>query len=517
MSYRREAGASGEFWGSVLLAGAGRDQGDLMPPFVALIIWAALLVGLLIYDPAREPGTSICLWVPVIWMFIVASRLPSQWLGADIGQSASAQALVEGNPLDRSIDLIFILLAICILTSRSFKWSSFFSRNLALTAFLAFALISTGWSDFPFVAFKRWFRDLGGFFIILVALSDPRPDAAVRTVLRRLSYLLIPLSIVLDKYFPTISKSYDPWTGNVIVSGVTTGKNLLGVIGLIGGLFFFWDSVTRWHEWRRARTKRILLINVAFIVMSLSLLQNARSTTAWVCFGLGCLVIAAAHRRFLRRRPAILKTSIPVFFVLYLILAFGFGMNGSMAQAVGKDPTFTDRTKIWTLLLSMHTNPIVGAGYESFWLGPRLEWFRQNSGLGDINEAHNGYLEVYLQLGLVGLSLLILFLITCYRNICRKLVPFSSLASLGLAIWIVMLFYCMTEAGFRAGLMWSLFLLMGVSLPRRVVNRIEDASGSRRRHIWPDVSEHNHEVTVVRSNMACLGRVDGNCLTDEGT
>ena len=91
--------------------------------------------------------------------------------------------------------------------SRSFNWGSFFSRNLALMAFLSFALVSVCWSDFPFVALKRWFRDLGSYLVILVVLSDPRPLEAVRTVLRRLSYLLIPLSILLNKYYSPIEQT----------------------------------------------------------------------------------------------------------------------------------------------------------------------------------------------------------------------------------------------------------------------------------------------------------------------
>ena len=99
--------------------------------------------------------------------------------------------------MDRTIYSALILLAIGILMSRSFKWGSFFSRNLALMAFLSFALLSVFWSDFPFVAFKRWFRDFGNYLVILVVLSDPRPLEAVRTLLRRFCYLLIPLSVLL--------------------------------------------------------------------------------------------------------------------------------------------------------------------------------------------------------------------------------------------------------------------------------------------------------------------------------
>ena len=111
-----------------------------MPPSLALLLWLIFLLALLRFDPAKDPETSLALWVPVIWMFILGTRLPSQWLGGQVGQVA--QALEEGNPLDRSYLFVLILLAIGILMSRSFKWGDFFARNIALMAFLSFALVS---------------------------------------------------------------------------------------------------------------------------------------------------------------------------------------------------------------------------------------------------------------------------------------------------------------------------------------------------------------------------------------
>jgi len=428
---------------------------------------------LLCFDPAKDPDTSVALWVPVIWMFIQGSRLPSQWLGGQMAQSA--QALEEGNPVDRTIYFALMLLAIGILISRSFNWSDFFGRNLALMTFLSFALLSVMWSDFPFVAFKRWFRDLGNYLVILVALSDPQPLEAVRTVLRRLCYLLIPLSILLIKYYPEIGKGYD-WSGNAMYVGPTTGKNLLGVVALLSGLFFFWDMVTRWSDRKERRTRRIIQVNFAFLAMTIWVLNLANSATSRVCLLLGCLVIAAAHSNVFRRRPALLKVLIPAGFCLYVILALGFGMNGDLAGAVGKDPTLTDRTQIWAFLLSMHTNPLLGTGYESFWMGPRLQWFWQMSGQGHINEAHNGYLEIYLNLGIIGLSLLGLFVMASYRTICRRLTPFSSLASLSLALWITFLFYNVTEAGFRSGLMWLTFLLVAIAVPELAGDQVHSVT-----------------------------------------
>jgi O-antigen ligase len=438
-----------------------------MPPSLALLLWLVLLLLLLCFDPAKTPKTSAALWVPVIWLFIDMSRLPSQWLGVEGGEEA-AQAFEEGNPLDRIIYSALIVLAVGILMRRSFKWGNFFGQNVALTAFLSFALLSVLWSDFPFITFKRWFRDLGNYLVILVPLSDPRPLEAVRAVLRRLCYVLIPLSVLLIRYYQKLSIHYSYWTGVPEYVGASTSKNTLGVLCLLSGLFFFWDTVTRWSDRKERRTKRIILVNVGFIIMSLWLLHMSNSATSRTCLMLGCLVIAAAHSKTVKRRPGVLTVGIPVGVCVYLVLSFVFGIdiNAEIAQALGRDPTLTGRTNIWSAVLSTHTNPLLGTGYESFWLGPRL--LRVWALAGGVNEAHNGYLEVYLNLGIVGLLLLAGFLISSYRTICRGLRAFSSQASLPLALWTILLFYNVTESAFGGGFWFS--ILLGVTA---VLGRID--------------------------------------------
>jgi exopolysaccharide production protein ExoQ len=432
-----------------------------MPSSLALFLWFILLVALLRFDPARDSKISLALWVPVIWMFILGSRLPSQWIGERV--ASAAEAYQEGNPLDRTVSLILISLAIGILVSRSIRWADFFGRNWALMAFLFYAFVSVFWSDFPFVAFKRWFRDLGNYLVILVVLSDPRPIEAIRTLFRRLCYLLIPLSILLIKYYPEMARQYDEWTGTGTFSGAATSKNTLGVGCLISGLFFFWDIVSRWPERRKRRTKQIILVNAAFFAMTLWVLNLSNSATSRVCLILGCLVIATAHSRWSQRHPNFLKVLVPASFCLYLIFSLSFNVTGQLAGAVGRDPTLTDRTKIWAMLLKMHTNPLLGTGYESFWLGPRLDWIWSQS-LGHINEAHNGYLEVYLNLGLIGLCLLCIFIITSYLTISMRLRKNLTFGSFGMAMWATMLFHSVTEADFRGGLLWLAFLLSAIAV-----------------------------------------------------
>jgi len=435
-----------------------------MSPSLALLLWLILLLGLLYFDPARDRLTSVALWVPVTWLFIVGSRLPSQWLGIQVGQAA--QALEEGSPVDSAIYSALILLAIGILMSRCFEWRIFFSRNLALVAFLSFALLSICWSDFPLVTFKRWFRDLGNYLVILVALSDPRPLEAVRTLLRRFCYVLIPLSVLLVKYYPEIGRRYDVWTGVAEYTGATMSKNMLGVLCLTSGIFFFWDVVTRWPERRTRRTKRIILVDVVFIAMTLYLLNMSSSATSSLCLVLGCLVIVATSSKMVKRHPTLLTVLIPIGICLNLVLVFGVGMdiNAELAGAVGRDPTLTGRTVIWSAILSTHTNPLFGAGYETFWLGPRLQQVWRQTGSG-INEAHNGYLEVYLNLGIFGAVILAGFLISSYRSICRRLETFPALGSLSLSLWTILPFYNVTEAAFKGQLIFVTFLLGAIIVP----------------------------------------------------
>lgn len=443
------------------------DRGglDAMPPTIALVVWLVLLLVLFHFDPAKDPETSLALWVPVIWIFFLSTRLPSQWWGGSVGMAA--QVLEDGNSIDRSIDLLLIVLAIATLTSRTFNWGQFFARNIALIAFLSFALLSVVWSDFHFVAFKRWIRDLGNYLVILVALSDPHPLEAVRTLLRRVSYLIIPLSVLLIKYFPALGKQFGFWSGAAQFVGATTSKNMLGVVCLISGVFFFWDTVARWANRKEKNTKRIIYVNFVFIGMTLWLLNLSNSATSKVCLAIGCLIIVMVHSNWGQRHPVFLKVLVPSIFVTYLVLAYGFGINGSLASQIGRDPTLTDRTALWKMVLGMHTNPLLGTGYESFWLGPRLKyiWFA----FGAVNESHNGYLEIYLNLGIIGVALLVWLLLSSYRKISKKLSPFSNLASLNLALWTITLFYNMTEAAFKGQLVWLAFLLAAIAIPQRTV------------------------------------------------
>jgi len=115
-------------------------------------------------------------------------------------------------------------------------------------------------------------------------------------------------------------------------------------------------------------------------------------------------------------------------------------------------------------------------------------WARLNG--DNVLEAHNGYLQTYLDLGLVGLFLLCTFLVTTYRKICRRLTPLTPFGSLSLAFWTVLLFYNVTEAAFGPGLLFVTFLMGSLTLAQPAPNQAGalSAAGSRRGRAATDVS-----------------------------
>jgi O-antigen ligase len=143
-----------------------------------------------------------------------------------------------------------------------------------------------------------------------------------------------------------------------------------------------------------------------------------------------------------------------------------FDLNAIVVQALGRKPDLTGRTDIWKTVIPMARNPIIGAGFESFWNASHatLKQFSGAEGLmyRDLNSAHNGYIEVYLELGWIGLCLIALILISGYRHagIAFRYDPES--AGLILAYMVAVAMYSLTEAGFRLRTPTWIFLILAV-------------------------------------------------------
>ena len=433
-----------------------------MPPYIAFWACTLFVIFLLYQDRSRNPNISASLWIPLTWLLIVASRLPSQWMGASGWQR---DAYVDGNPLDRAIYLTLLLAGVSVLVSRSTRWVELIKQNLALTLLALLGLCSVLWSDFPFVAFKRWIRDLGAYLMLVVVLSEARPLEAVGTLFRRLCYILIPYSVLLIRYYAYFGRSYSHWTGDVSYTGVTNNKNSLGILCLVSGLIFFWDILKRWSNRSDRETRLILVLDLVMCLMTLYLLWLARSSTSSLCLFIGVVIMCMSRIPTMVANPARIRRLVIGIAGLYLATDWIFDFKRLVTGMLGRDATFTGRIQLWEYLINNSENWLLGAGYESFWLGPRLARIWSVFTFGP-NQAHNGYIELYLNLGMVGVCALVLVLFASYRKISRAMDASEDLAFLSFSLWTALLLYNITEAAFKVHLLWLAFLLGAITVPK---------------------------------------------------
>jgi exopolysaccharide production protein ExoQ len=326
--------------------------------------------------------------------------------------------------------------------------------------------VSVAWSDYPYVSFKRWVRDLNPYAMAIVVLSDPSPLTAISAVIRRVSYVLVTVSLVLIKYYPEIGIVYNQFDGRPEYVGVSVGKNSLGVICLVAILFFFWDTLGRWAERKSKAAKLILVANITCIAIAWRLFMFIDSGTSRGCLLVGCVIILVVRSRLARTNPRLVTAGIPAAIIGYLLLDFMFDLSGMIAGLFGRDPTLTGRTETWKVLLQMQTNPLIGLGYGSLWTGDRLASIFRSVGVSFLNETHNGYLEIYLTLGFVGLALCVTFLLASFRRICRQITVSPHYAAFAVSFWVVTLLYNITETAIGGTLVWSVLLFFTIFVPR---------------------------------------------------
>jgi O-antigen ligase len=314
------------------------------------------------------------------------------------------------------------------------------------------------------VAFKRWIKILGHPIMALIVLTEPDPEEALKRLMKRCAYVVVPVSILFIKYYPQLGRKYDPWTGIQMNNGIAIAKNMLGADCLILGFFFFWHFLqTRQTErstWRRNELRLI----AGFSIGIWWLFLQAHSATSLTCLFVAILTVVFVGLRSTNKN--FIGTYMLAALVLLAVAELAFGISGRFSESLGRGSSISGRKELWAGLLELHTNPIFGVGFESFWLGERLERLK---GIFFFipNEAHNGYLEIYLTLGFIGVFLLIGLFVATFWKIRLDLFRNFEWGRYRLGFFAAVVLYNWTEAAFKTlNPIWFVFYIIAIDYRR---------------------------------------------------
>jgi O-antigen ligase len=446
-----------------------------MPPNIALLIGVLFIIFVFVKERGRNAPVSSAIILPLIWYAVAASRPIGVWLTIwGIPLPGGSMDPTEGSVVDRWFLTTLIIIGIYILARRRCDWNKILRENAWLLALFAFMAFSILWSDYPMVSLKRFIKSIGAAIMALIVLTEPKPMEAIGAVLRRCAYFLIPLSIITIRYFRNISISWD-WSG-VAESwmGIATSKNTLGQIAVTSTLIFLWERLRKRHD------KEGRMIDFLYIMMSLYLLKgsdDALSMTSITLFAIGIFVLLSLRSMKLnlnRVKPFCIIICIVISSILFSVITMalnpleGHSLLGTIIQAMERDPTLTGRTEIWSDVFAVASrNPMLGVGFGGFWIGSlvNIPWSEEMT--WTLGQAHNGYVDAYLQLGWAGIFLLTSVIFSVASKIIRSFPIDFEYGRLRMTFFLLILFVNITESTFLRGdhNMWFLFLLVALFVP----------------------------------------------------
>lgn len=220
--------------------------------------------------------------------------------------------------------------------------------------------------------------------------------------LLRLLMLMGVASALLSALFALALPSYGIFAGygGGAWNGICDHKNTLGLsmTWLLTPVFFV-DGQRPAH--------RLLYAMLILLVIGMSQSRGAWMYTAGaICFAGGLHLI---HR--LRRNEAMLLVLIAL--VLFAVLGvIGWRSIDTIAPMMGKSASMSGRTDIYReVWKSILKEPSFGYGYGGFWgVNPEADRIGLAIGWANIGYSESGILELGLQLGFVGIALVLLML-----------------------------------------------------------------------------------------------------------
>lgn len=345
----------------------------------------------------------------------------SGFIGSDPLGGSAMRSTTGGTNLVRQVLLtgIFCGAAPILIIHRRRALNILRFNILPLSAY-AWLMMTALWSLHPPLTFHRVVAELLVLSLLVTAVSVMRSWRMIVYPVAGAAVLIILADMLAVVLAPGLA------IGPLGAMGIHTNKNLAGVITLIavivcGGTFFAHPSGRV-----RAALVPVIVLGFAFLVLTQSKTSVGLAVAIYAVF-------PAFYLLFKRwsAAPAIvpaMAASVVALIVLFVACA-GVSQSDFLEFVFG-DATLTRRTELWAFL---HTNidqrPYLGWGWGAFWdtgsqfnpiNAPPRSWVLPAT---EINTAHNGYIDMWLQSGLVGLSLvvtMILRTIWVYSSLLRQ-------------------------------------------------------------------------------------------------
>ncbi len=299
--------------------------------------------------------------------------------------------------------ITLILMLILLLENRLlYQYITSWLNNLPLIAFLAYATLSLFWTVyFPATLYKLaflYFSSMAGAYIAVRYRLK-----GVISVLSWVGAVFAILSVLVVIFFPFVGMMYreyflGSWTG--ILWHRNHSGNLFAFFSMLFLMRIFVDT-------NSTKTHRIIFF--CLYLLSTLMVIGSRSATGAIVFlvlqlAAGLVILWLKFHQRLKPWHYYLMGSMLVVALLVFITntSFFFGLLGRSASMTGRVPVWDD-----LIQRVYRTKPIFGYGYGALWMQKRfrLEMMIRHGWATPLYFADNGFLDILLNTGVIGLLL----------------------------------------------------------------------------------------------------------------
>jgi exopolysaccharide production protein ExoQ len=416
--------------------------------------------------PARPLWHLVLPWLLLIPMFFIAAN--GTFIPATGTIDTAATGMAPGTDAAHKLSVAFVSLIYIVLIA--FHFSPVFALAQRLKIVLAFPLLaiaSAAWS------FEPQQSVVSGALLLLftafaIYLSSRFPFERQLELIILVGGVFLPLSIALALLVPSIGASEAGWRG---IFGHKQSCAAVSTLFLITAL-----------HWRPFGVYQ-KAFHGFYILMCCVLIAMSRSRTGWALALIAVLLSGALwllQKLPIKQAHLIVLLTLPVVAgMLYSIYVF----SPAILVSVGKDSTLSERTIIWAAAWDAAVkHPILGYGFGSFWKG--LYGPSQSVVLiagWAVEQAQNGFLDVWLGTGLLGVALIALMTGQGLRNAVRSLYSANHKPYVRWCILVIActLLYNVGESSFGlASMSWLLFLLALIGLRKVADTRFPTISAN---------------------------------------
>jgi exopolysaccharide production protein ExoQ len=315
-----------------------------------------------------------------------------------------------------AIIVAIVAIAVVVVVKARARWR-LTSLPLPLLAFLVLAVLSIAWSDyrqFTLIAALLSIGTVVGALALAVTFTLPELlrllGHALRIILLASILFELVVSVIVRHPFTPWWTDYsgqkihpaEYWSRDLLlkgdrVQGIMGNSDLLGFVALLGAIVFALEFASR--SMKRGWAGFWLVV---------ALIDLAVTRSATVTVAASIVVIAAIVLVLLRRaRTAHMRRTVAIVSIVVVVIGFvgAVLLRGPILGALGKSGTLTGRTGIWAEVISLASQrPVLGWGWISYWV-PGLAPFNNPAfRLGGIQylQAHDAWLDLWLQLGAIG-------------------------------------------------------------------------------------------------------------------